>query len=386
MAGSTDIGHRTAAANAHAIGAVTGLAGALSCSAAGSKLVCEGDSITAGVTGRVTYPQLLAWLNGYPPIINYGVSGSHLHDVIARLPAVIAAKPSRCILLCGTNDIAANDTDATMLGYVATINSTLLAAGIAPVWCAVLPRADSDKKAAIRSFNRELAIACYASGIQFIDTHTPFCTATGDVVAGLLGADNLHPSDTGRLLLASTIAAKVSIPTVSEAWRYPGEASLFANGDMSLDTNADGLADGWTKQQTGTATASLSAHETAGNWQKLALAAGGTYAHLTVDFGTGGAIVGGDTFDVAFDLKTNASLAGDYVTAKVYYQNAAWAALATDYVMLSQYAPLTTAMRIRNTLTAPATTAHASLQVQIWGAGASDFSIGRLFIRKRTVV
>lgn len=368
---------------------VPGLTSALGSLANASRIVCIGDSITAGDQSYVPntpvpYPLWLKWLTGYD-VINKGVSGNHLHDIRDRIATdVIPQRPSKCIVLGGTNDFINGDTVAAVSGYATQITTALLSAGIEPIYLAVLPRATSDGMlATITQYNAWLARHCREQGLQFIDTFSLFANADGSPKAGYL-YDTVHPTDLGYKALGEHVASRLTLPAHDAPWRFPGETLLFSNGNFSTDSNADGTADGFTKAQTSgvTNTTSLVDHPTDGKWQKITRSGGvdiNSYAAVWADVS---GLAAGDVIEFAVDCQTNASLGGGLVRVPIFWKDASFNDLKTDQLCLSNYRPLTSTVRFRGVLTAPTNAARLRIFLAVYGTGSTDASFGRLAIRR----
>ncbi|MDZ4178681.1 MAG: hypothetical protein U1E29_05560, partial [Coriobacteriia bacterium] len=241
----------------------------------------------------------------------------------------------------------------------------------------------------IIGFNRFLWRHCAQRGLTLADTWSAFADASGNPRAGYLHADGRNLSYTGCYQLAASVAAV--LPKQLEPWRHASEAVLEVNGDFVLDGNSDGLADGWSKSSTGTVTAvaSLSAHESSGNWQKLAIS-GGSSASEVGRINTGNyAVAPGDIIDFALDVKTGASV-GAGLSVRLNMLTSGYATTLNIYPIYTAGGndiPIVmgNAVRVSGTGVAPATTAYARMYVELYGTAAADVSIGRLSVRKRVV-
>lgn len=358
----------------------------------GASVACLGDSITACTDRSLSpntpwpYPSWLSYLTGQR-VDNFGLAGDTLSQMAARLDAVIAAAPSTVVILGGANDLGTATPAATSRAAVQTITARLLAAGIRPVWCTVMPRASSLYLTECVAHNMWLVDHCRTYGLKLIDTFGVFADTTGNPKAGLL-VDGLHPTDAGYKLLADTVYAALGSPARVEDW-FAGRGTLNSNPDFNTDSNADGLADGWTVN-TGsgvTQVNSLAAHPTQGKWQKLTRSgstditkAAGIYSDLFT-----GSYSAGDTLAVSIDVQTNANLQGGYVSVRCQPRDGANAIISTVNIIDAQFLPLTSTVRLRGEFVVPANTGRVRTYLLLYAASATatDASFGRLSIRKK---
>lgn len=192
-----------------------------------------GDSITAG-TWLPTYadswiPKLEARLG--IAIANEAVGGAPLHDpgggpvLLDAVTAALAAGPAPdvAIILAGTNDLVTHDAGTLHQSAAAAqqVQDTLLAAGVRPVWLAILPMGygtshpDSyvapllERRRLLNDSLRQIA----GPGCWF-DTDRLFGADAGGFVADpawLL--DGLHPTAAGASQMAAEFPADTLNPT-----------------------------------------------------------------------------------------------------------------------------------------------------------------------------
>jgi lysophospholipase L1-like esterase len=266
---------------------------------AGPALVAAlGDSITAySVTGGVNTNFLsyqphgfLTWAMGFSmgslwcplvgtpnnatPLLNYnrGVSGETAEQAAARITEIDAlpTKPRFCSVLAGTNNLVLNlsQTSASIAATVTGICDALLARGITPVLCTLLPRGSGTSggwstltsgqittaRGRLMDVNRRLrTYAANTTGVILADLFysiLDYSSATSDPVASLTGAssatpDYIHPNVPGSQAVGlawwnavskSINAAVVQAAGLGDAW--DGTNNPFGSmWDSSYNTN-----------------------------------------------------------------------------------------------------------------------------------------------------
>ena len=184
-----------------------------------------GDSISAqgfggtDSTGRifasVGYATWAAFLSRQRIILtpdsNQGVSGETTTQILNRLTTVVDLEPGVCVVLAGTNDIAAIPV-ATTISNLDTIYDTLYASGIYTIAIPILPRGDLTSAQygkihqvnqwirAQRLLRRNFAVA--DCELAFIDlaTGVPKATMVNNVV------DEIHPIVYGAWAVGNAVA------------------------------------------------------------------------------------------------------------------------------------------------------------------------------------
>ena len=259
----------------------------------GNGMVAIGDSITirGGLAGSYDdgnsyWTQGCLLSNGRVLNLgNAGVSGNTLAQMQARLATDVIAVPGvdKCLILGGTNDVANGVALSSSLATLTAMIAQLRARSIEPVLCAIPPRNSGALggafRAQIAAFNTAVRDLAQRHGCHFLDFHTPLADpATGQYKAGY-SSDNVHPDVPAEKLMAALVANNLApelpywTPYLCNSDGDPN--NLLPNGCFATDTNADGVADGWTASGSGgTATWSLQS-DTAiqGNWQVLTVTA-----------------------------------------------------------------------------------------------------------------
>lgn len=290
-----------------------------------------GDSITAwgntsfdqrgqnwwNVLGVMTGQRIRA--DGY-----YATAGFTMEQIEATyLPSVLALDPApgAAFLAMGTNNLGTPFNIPVMAATLKRFTDQLSAKNIIPVLCTLPPRTGSP------SGNQQLTqwnayIRTYASrmGYPLMDNHEALVDpATGEYAAGMLATSDgtgVHPSDAGHTAMAALAANNTALVT-----RFPDgkpylarglndSANLIGNsGLFQVDTNADGVGDGWQSALSTGATASIVTDGSVkGKWQRLAKANGqaGT-AYVFRDITITGGTVSTITATAATDTFTKTS-------------------------------------------------------------------------------
>ena len=111
-----------------------------------SRIVFEGDSITAGSSGpQFSMFALIRAMGRFfsPSGWNQGVGGQTAAQMATQVANVTALNPKVVVLLCGTNDLSGTaDTAATIFANIRTCVDAYRAAGAKVVSVCVLPRND----------------------------------------------------------------------------------------------------------------------------------------------------------------------------------------------------------------------------------------------------
>jgi lysophospholipase L1-like esterase len=359
---------------------VTGLYGAVWSGLRHNRVALLGDSITEGVgSTSLDYPE---FMNAYlgSQVLNAGVGGDTLGQMLARIDDVVNFNPSVCVILGGTNNCGSDAGVASAIATVPEITESLLNSGIRPVWCLVMPRSLASSNTRLKRLNRAIVSYCYDYGLTVIDTFSPFADSSGNYNAAYF-TDGLHPNQLGYKLIADTVYQGLGI-SISPATMQllPGEDTFAPNGNLTADSNGDGLADGFSVSvgNGGAYTASLEANPLGGNWQKISKTAGSNsnsyvqaaFSYSTMDY------TAGDKIDIAVDIKTSSSLNG----SKVYGIHG----IGTDTRLFSDCTvPLTSSVRFQKTVTVVSTVSNAQLLLTIYGPGNADLYIGRILFQKR---
>lgn len=302
-------------------------------------LAAIGDSLTALGTAGWYQPWLgHTWINQLHIMShqrirygggNFSVAGTAIDtQVSVQLPRVLAMNPlpGACVLAVGTNDIQSTgySFSATAAALKVMI-AALLAAGVTPIlWCP--PPNNHVGSVAVatihaRTYAWNIWIRRYAAraGLPLIDAHTALAQLDGTAIPGTINSSDLiHPTGYGHRLIAQQALADgladIFPPNslVNTSRNTDDLTTLFNNGTINqglftVDTNADGVADGLTSSGTGTRTFSrvtpVASDQLQGSWQQSTVSSIGGSSNLTASFTTGWSV--GDV--IAFSCRYQAS-------------------------------------------------------------------------------
>lgn len=235
----------------------------------GHGIVALGDSITAnyGASGNLLriqegYLSRACAENGQVPMFRgtFATGGFTLAQIQStHLPTVLALdpKPLACVILGGTNDAGANNgvgfSVTTTLATLDAICESLRGAGIQPILATLPPRGNVTAiSQAVSNYNRALVRYASTKGYDVVDYNKVLVnTATGNFLTGLAQSDETHPSFKGVKLMGQALAPVLkAMQKPSIAAPRPSHAAdptnlLGTQGHFLIDTNADGIADGW---------------------------------------------------------------------------------------------------------------------------------------------
>lgn len=240
---------------------------------AGNTAIIIGDSIAAAYW----FP-LMTVLSGSKirMVRNAGVAGQNSNAILSRMASdVIAYSPSWCVIEGITpNDPGQAVTQAQSILNVKAMVAACVAAGIYPLICLCLPSDIARNRDHMLSVAVAISEWANKSGYPTIDLYTPVCDPVDGTYLAAMTVDGTHLSAAGERAIAD-----YNVTRLPAAFRQFNLLQVAANdptnkvvnGLFQTDTNADGLADSWTKYGTGTSTLSaVAAGEGSGNWQVLA--------------------------------------------------------------------------------------------------------------------
>lgn len=296
---------------------------------AGYGIACLGDSITAAYGNgdvRRTHEGYLShacWANAQMPPMrgNFGGSGagytlSQISTILLPFLLAVSPRPAFCVIHGGTNDAGANSgVGFSVSSCIATISSMatqLRAIGIMPMLSSCIPRGDNATvNQNIGKLNRAIWKLAIENGYHFIDFHRAVCNvSTGGFIAGYSQTDLIHPSYLGvkkmSLPLTAALAAMPAsyvMPTRATHRQDPTNL-LTPDGHFQVDTNADGIGDGWTSfSGTGMTFSITTDADTITKWQKISVPNTGTGNALLQKSVASVANVG-DTMEVTCRVQT----------------------------------------------------------------------------------
>ncbi len=181
-------------------------------------LYMEGDSITDFWQSRFRgnwNKNLGPWKPG-----DFGISGDRTQNVLYRLAngELDNVNPKVIVLLIGTNNLAQNavyginSVDDTVKGVQAVLAALKTKAPDAKILLiAIMPRNDPPPKAPpdiwanICKVNDQLAKLDDGKSLRFLNFNDKLADKNGKLLPGVMGSDNLHPSEKGYQIWADAM-------------------------------------------------------------------------------------------------------------------------------------------------------------------------------------
>ncbi|RYX79426.1 hypothetical protein EON76_01765 [bacterium] len=291
-----------------------------------------GDSITAlggnqlGNEGANYYAQAcvrsgqrIRWVH------NGGIPSNNLAQMLARVQTdVVAKNAGTCLIMAGTNNMGNPMGDPAVAGTpgytMKQIVAELQAANIRPVLCTIPPRNDNlALNANVTAWNAWLTFWGERSGILVIDTYAAIVNpATGAPAAGMIEADNVHPTAAANARMAEVVIGTLSADLRNSKPRLASSSAdtsnlLGASGLFLADANADGYGDTWIVPApiTGLTPSLVDDINIAGKWQRFSRATGSVGdATIRREFFTGWAV--GNRLAFAMRVRSTGCVAGGH--------------------------------------------------------------------------
>ena len=172
-----------------------------------TRILCVGDSITAGYGVSVSYPTRLRKNTGLD-VINVGRGGMWASYGYKHIDEwMIQIDPDQVLILFGTND-----TNDPYQDYKAAAEEVMKTArkvrsyGAIPIIGTIPPKIGSRayQMPRVETFNKYLRTHAANEGILLADIEAAFGSG-----AGLFQSDGFHPNDRGAELIAQTFAEKL---------------------------------------------------------------------------------------------------------------------------------------------------------------------------------
>ena len=180
-----------------------------------SRIVFEGDSITAGSSGpQFSMFALIRAMGRFfsPSGWNQGVGGQTAAQMATQVANVTALNPKVVVLLCGTNDLSGTaDTAATIFANIRTCVDAYRAAGAKVVSVCVLPRNDGVWDAGEET--RRLALNDLIRAqvdVTVVDVESTFNPTT-------MCLDGLHPNYRGAIHLGNAVGDALNTLIVGDS-------------------------------------------------------------------------------------------------------------------------------------------------------------------------
>lgn len=341
---------------------------------------------------RVTFPQQVCARSGQRMKFG-GVFGTAGFSMIqcrdVWLPQILALnpRPSACWIEAGTNILTDVRTEFKSLDDIC---NQLLAAGIVPILQTILPRNDS-ADVNTQKWNATLRRYAEKRGFILFDASPALTSATG-AWASSLYVDNIHPDWPGHTAIAkkaiadnlhtnwpqNRVTSKVSGQSIS------GDAFNLldaARGLFVSDSNADGLANGWTASGTNltySLVAPVAADNLIGNWQRVVRTTGGATGtvYQAAVSGSSGYWAPGDT--IAYCGRFRSTVAG---TGSTYTAQVTWTGSATHNLepMFTWDVDIADGTFYGEAVIPAGTTAlNAQISLSVPTSGSSTLDIGEL--------
>lgn len=248
-----------------------------------NRTIFFGDSITIGDSALSPHSRgtrdPYAWASMFNPKIMYarnaGISTQGSADLLARIQSdVIAYSPDVVIINVGTNDAGNSVALSTYAANVKAIIAAIKASGARCVLSTVIPSANTTRQQYIDTYNAWLAYYCAREHVPLLDYHRLLVDPS---TGGLLAAydlDGTHPNVAAAKQMGLLVADELD--GIYQPWEPPlaghqaaGSKNLIPGGLFLVDTNADGLSDGFTKTAGGTASRVTGDPTIKGTWQRL---------------------------------------------------------------------------------------------------------------------
>lgn len=242
---------------------------------------------------------------------NVGTLGATTADVLARTAAGIATGATYAFIAVGGNDITQGVAPSVTKANLVQIWAAYANAGVTPIAVTVWPKAGANG-IAVSKLNAWILTYCATHGILAVDAHAAVADPATNALATIYdNGDGVHLNYLGHYTAGLAITAQINAMGLRGGSPYlvsglgVGVDLIDGYGSFAVDSNSDGLSDGWSVVGSGTYTAT---RET-GGWQRITRPAGATGdRYLVRSAVTGWAI--GDRVAVAgeFEMKTNTSL------------------------------------------------------------------------------
>ena len=263
----------------------------------GNRVVPLGNSIIASSGSGTSYP-VAGWIGklamisgGRVRLVGWAAQGgAKTADLLARFDVDVAPqRPDYVIVQEITNDATASSgvTFAQTKANLIAIWEKCDAIGALPIQIGPPPKsADMAEVTRRATWCRE---ACRDRGIPYVDIMPPLINPETGAMQAAYTSDGTHPNDAGSQIIADTVWSAI-------APLFPAEGAVALplwNGDptnlipngLFADTNADGLADGLTKNGVFTPSIVAGSGDVVGNWQVFGGISGGAYLSFVIATG-----------------------------------------------------------------------------------------------------
>lgn len=176
----------------------------------GVNIVCVLDSVTFGYMVTTPWPSRLATLlgGGYT-VTNAGVNGRTILAANSNAAAEVqphfdaGASLNLVVVIGGTNDVLASDSSATIMGHMATYDTTLQGFGFTVIHCTIPNLTPGGGFDAVQVAYASAIRSTYPSA-YVVDLLADSRLANGADTAYFQG-DQIHPLDAGDAAIASDV-------------------------------------------------------------------------------------------------------------------------------------------------------------------------------------
>lgn len=190
-------------------------------------------------------------------LYNAGVNGDNLVNMAARFATdVVARRPAWVWIAGGTNDLNIH----TLAQMKAAMQSMLTQARAARINAVVFGITGSSRGSVINAvanqFNAWLAMYCADTGVHFVDQWSLTWDNTTQAMKSAYTGDGLHYNRVGASAVGQSIWEDLATiypfgtPYLTQA--YPDGVCPLVNATFAIDTDADGVANNWTKSGSST--------------------------------------------------------------------------------------------------------------------------------------
>jgi acyl-CoA thioesterase I len=190
------------------------------------RIVCVGDSITAGSSDTNNWPYHLKERLGRDwGVFNHGVWGYKTADMLAHIDAALAFHPHFVIIMGGTNDLMKGVQLATIQANIVAMCTRVESHGAVPVLCTVIPT--SWHLADLDTLNAWIADYAKLKGYDLIDFYAvidnPLNPGTSN--PALVRPDGVHPNAAGY----SAMGNAIDLSIFTEALPHSSQLSIAAS-------------------------------------------------------------------------------------------------------------------------------------------------------------
>lgn len=275
-------------------------------------------------------------------------TGGALSSALAAQVASLPSSVNTVFVFEGTNDAEASVTPSTYVTNMAAAVTAILARGMHPIVVAAPPR--DTTSSLIASYVVPLRIWAENNKIEFYDPWGPVLKQDGTgQFASNISSDGDHPNAYGHSLvgqeLASLMAARTDGPYLP---RLNAGEGILSNVMQTIDTDGNGLPDGWTNflgEMAGTFSLATGVHPQRGK-ACTAICSQTTIAEIYKEVTLSGALVGKRLRLGGFVSMANSS----NVVVRIYFSHGNTVFLGTENVstqfISAECVPANTSMQI----------------------------------------